>query len=53
MDEIGRVCGTYGGELNSGILWGDLRERDNLGDVSIERRILLQGILKKLIGIVE
>jgi hypothetical protein len=35
-----------GGELNSGFWWGNLREREHLGDIDIEERILLQGIFK-------
>jgi len=52
MDEMGRVCGTYGGELNSGFWWGNLREREHLGDIGVEGRVLLQGIFNKLVGIV-
>jgi hypothetical protein len=50
---MGRVCGTYGGELNSGFWWGNLREREHLGDTGIEDGILLQGIFKELVGVVE
>jgi len=52
MDEMGRVCGTCGGELNSGFWWGNLRERQHLGDIGVEGRVLLQGIFNKLVGIV-
>jgi len=41
-DEVGMVYGTYGGQLNSGFWWGNLNEREHLGDMSVEERILLQ-----------
>ena len=41
------------GELNRVFRWGNLREREHLGDIGIEERILLQGIFKKLVGIME
>jgi hypothetical protein len=50
---MGRVCGTYGGELNSGFWWGNLREREHLGDTGVEGRILLKRTFHKLFGIVE
>ena len=50
---MGRVYGTYGEQLNSGFWWGNLREREHLEDIGIEERMLLQGIFKKLVWIVE
>jgi hypothetical protein len=50
-NEIGRVCGTYGGkEVHTGFWWGDLREGDYLGDPGVDRRIILIWIFKKCDG---
>jgi hypothetical protein len=29
--EMGRACGTYGGEVRAGFSWGNLRGRDHFG----------------------
>ena len=34
------------GEVQTGFWWGDLRERDNLEDLGLERRIILKWIFK-------
>ena len=35
------------GEVHTGFWWGNLRERDNLGDVRIDGRIILKYVFKK------
>ena len=42
------ACSTYGGagEVHTWIWWGEVRERDHLQDLSIDGKIMLQGICK-------
>jgi len=35
------------GKINTDVLWGNLRERIHLDDLSIEGRIILEWIFKK------
>ena len=35
------------GEVNTGFWWGNLRERDHLGDPGIDGRIILMWIFRK------
>jgi hypothetical protein len=35
------------GEVHTGFLWRDLREREHLEDLGVDGRIILKGILKK------
>ena len=49
-DEIGRKCGTCGGErrnVNSAFWWGKLKGKDNLKILHVDGRIILKCILKK------
>ena len=38
--------------MNTGLWWEDLRERDNLQDISVDERIILKYTLKKYDGMV-
>jgi len=42
------ACSAYGGggEAYSKYSWGNLRERDHLGDPGVDRRIILRWIFK-------
>jgi hypothetical protein len=42
-NEMGRACSIDGGrgEVYTGFWWGNLRERDHLGDLDIVGRIIL------------
>jgi len=42
------VCSAYGGkvEVHTGFWWGNLKERDHLEDLGIDRRIILQWIFQ-------
>ena len=45
---MGGECSTYGGgEAYTGFLWGNLMERDNLGDLGVDGRIILTWIFRK------
>ena len=48
-NEMGGEYSTYGGERRSytGFWWGNLRERDHLGDPGIDGRIILKCIFMK------
>jgi len=39
------VCGR--GEAYTGFWWGNLRERDHLGDSGVDRRVILRRIFMK------
>jgi len=43
---LGRICSTCG-EVYTGFLWGNLRNRDDLEDPGIDRRIILSWIFRK------
>jgi hypothetical protein len=51
-NEMGGACCTYEGEKSTQSEWLEsLKKRDNLGDQSIDERIILKRISKKLTGI--
>jgi len=41
------ACGEYGGEEYTGFWWGNLRERDHLGDPGVDGKIILRWIFRK------
>ena len=46
-NEMGGICSTYGGEVYTGLWWGNLMERDHLGDIGVDGRIILRCIFGK------
>jgi len=49
-NELGGACSMYGGgreEVYTGFWWGNLKERDNLGDPRLDGRIILRWIFRK------
>ena len=48
-DEIGGECGTYEGQTKyiQGAGWGHLKEREQMGDLEVNERVILKWILKK------
>jgi hypothetical protein len=48
-NEMGGTYSMYGveGMAYTGFWWGNLRERDHLGDPGIDRRIILRWIFRK------
>jgi len=48
-NEMGRACGMYWcrGKAHIGILRGNLRERDHLGDPGVDGRIILRWKFRK------
>ena len=47
MRWVGRVARMWRGEAYTGFWWGNLRERDHLGDPGVNRRIILRWIFRK------
>jgi hypothetical protein len=46
-NEMGWACSAYGrGEAYIGFWWGNLRERDHLGDPDVDGWIILRGIFR-------
>ena len=41
------IHSTYGGEVRIASWWGHLKEREKLEDIGVERRIIINEILKK------
>jgi len=48
-NEMGGTCSAYGGEERrvQGFGWGNLSERDHLGDPSLDGRIIFRWIFRK------
>ena len=44
---MGGACRAYGGEVYTGLWWGNLRERGHLGNPGIDERITLRWIFRK------
>ena len=44
------ITGVGGGGMHTGFLWGNLKGRGQLQDISVDGRILLKWILKKFDG---
>jgi len=44
---MGRACSAYGGGAFTGFWWGNMRERDHLGDTGVDGRIILRWIFRK------
>ena len=49
-NEMDRTGSTYGREVNTGFWRGNLRKRHNLEDPSVNWRIILRRIFRKLNG---
>jgi hypothetical protein len=51
-DEMGGTCGTYGGEVYTGvrILVGNKKESDSLKDLGVDGRIILKLMVKHSFG---
>jgi len=49
---MGGACSTYGGrgEVHTGFWWGNLRERDHMGDTGMHGMILWKWIFRKWNG---
>jgi hypothetical protein len=46
-NKMGGACGTYVGEVYTGFWWGNLKERDHLGDPDVDGKIILRRIFRK------
>jgi hypothetical protein len=44
---MGGTYSTYGRKANTGFWWGNVRERNHLGEASVDRRIILRCIFRK------
>ena len=42
-----RDMGHTGGEVHAGVRWGNMKERDHLGDPVVDGRIILKCLIKK------
>jgi hypothetical protein len=41
-NEMGGACRAYRGETYTGFWWGNRKERDHLGDLGVNGRIILR-----------
>ena len=39
--------------MHTGFWWGNLRERDHLGDPGVDRKIVVSGIFRKVDGVMD
>jgi hypothetical protein len=47
-NEMGGPCSVYGGgEAYTRFWWGNLRDRDHLGDPDVDERVILRWIFRK------
>jgi len=44
---MGGECSAYGGEEYTVFWWGNLRERDHLGDPAVDGRVIVGWIFRK------
>jgi hypothetical protein len=49
---LGHVAHMGRGEVHSGLWWGNMRKRDNLEVVGLNKRIILKGIFEKWNGVI-
>ena len=46
-NEMGEACSAYEGEVYTGFWWGNLRERDHLGDPGADGKKILRWMFRK------
>jgi hypothetical protein len=44
---MGGAFSAYGGETYTGFWWGNLKERDHLGDTGVDGRVILRRFFRK------
>jgi len=49
-NEMGKGCGTGGGEVYTGFWWGNLKESDHLKGLGINSRMILNAIRRRRLG---
>ena len=51
INDMGGTCSTYGGgEVRTVFWWGNMRERDHLGDPGVDGRIIFRWFFRKWKG---
>jgi len=48
-NEMSRACSIYGGQVCTGVWWGNMRGRDCWGDPGVDGRIILGLIIRKCV----